>query len=193
MTLIRLRPSLPIEILNMNEDTNSENEVEVKPAKVFTNQLDTGNFSIIVSGTVREDYKDKCIKNGLTYDMQRGPATKCYVALAGVPAKKKDVLVLPEGFKRESVVYSEANAALMKSQMEKEFGDKLDGLKVVVFRHVVDEKEDGRTRAKTIYARWVAEGKLEVKVAVLDYTGKLDDEDAIVEAIHAFISARTQM
>lgn len=178
----------------MNSNNEQINEVlgEVKQVVKphYTVQLDTGNFSVIVSGEVKEDVVSKFVKQGLVYDLQRGPATKAYIALAGVPAKKKDVMVLPEKFVRKSVAYSSDNAKVMQAAVLKEFGSKLDNLKVTVVQYVPDESSDGRVKAKLVFGKWQEAGLVEKKVGLwetasdLVFKGDLENEEDVIEFIH---------
>lgn len=155
--------------------------------KAQTVQLDTGNFSIIVSGMPTDEQVEKFTKFGMTYDLQRTPATKAYLALSGVPGKKAGTLTFPKGFERDSVPFSADNAAVMQKSVAAHFATKLVDCKVVVVEHVKEEAADGRQRARSIYAKWSAEGKLDAKLAVIDYEGDVTDAEEVVEAIHAYL------
>lgn len=150
-----------------------------------TVKLNTGNFSIILSGAVSEKYLADCITKGVTYDMQRTPATKAYLAVSGIPGKKAGSLKFPEGFERDSVEYSVENAATMQMEVEAFFKDKLADLKVVIIKHVKEESADGRDTARGLVAKWTAEGKLERKLELLDYEGDADDSETVLECVHA--------
>lgn len=157
-----------------------------------TVKLNTGNFSIILSGAVSEKYLADCITKGVTYDMQRTPATKAYLAVSGIPGKKAGSLKFPEfgpdgktTWSRDSVEYSAENAATMQKEVEAFFKDKLSELKVVVIQHVKEESADGRDTARGLVAKWTAEGKLERKLELLDYEGDANDSEAVLECVHA--------
>lgn len=153
----------------------------------ITATLTTGNFSVIVSGDVKETKVKDYVKNGIVYDLQRTPITKAYLAVAGVPGKKDGVLVFPEGFTRDSVAYEADTATLIADKVKAHFGTVMDDCRVVVTQHIKDEASDGRSKARAIYAKWTAEGKLTAKLDVIEFDGDETDEEAVIEAIHAYL------
>lgn len=181
--------------MNTETQNDSQNEAQQDPVTVVavqptTVRLDTGNFSVIVSGVVKEDKIAAYVKHGLVYDLQRTPITKAYLGLVGVPGKKEGTLVFPEGFKRESVNYSEDAAEKIKSKVLKHFADAMDGCKVVVMQYVADDKGDGRASARALLGKWRAQGVLEKKMDIFDFEGDEEDDAELVEWVHGLLKGK---
>lgn len=165
----------------LGENKPAPRLVEIKQVAV---KLDTGNFTIIVSGFPTAKYIADKIHYLMKYDIQRTPATKAYLELGGVPNKKGDKLVFPDGFERESVEFNDKTRQVMLDRMTNHFKSLLDDCRVHVTRHIKEETDDGRATAQAKFAEWSANGTLTKKLAVLDFDGDEDNEDEVVEFIH---------
>lgn len=152
--------------------------------------LNTGNFQVIVSGIPVESHLEKLVKSGIVNELQRTPATKAYLALVGIPGKKEGSLKFPEKFERDSVKFDVTKAEVMREEVEKYFSDKLGELKVVVIEHVKEESADGRDTARSLIAKWTAEGKLEKKLELLDFEGDSDNDEEVVDFVHGALVKR---
>lgn len=85
-----------------------------------------GNFSVALEAEVSEEQLAVLAGFGLLQLAQRSPASKAEKALAGYEKR-------PEGFKRESIAFSEANAKVLAGFMEDikvEIGEKEQPLAV---------------------------------------------------------------
>lgn len=103
-------------------------------------KFNTGNFTLNIEGEFNDEAKAAALENGLRYAVQRDVATGVYIALAGEKNSKGN-LALPKGFERDSVEYSEENAAAMQKAA-------LDALgKIGTFDVSIEENVGGEAAA----------------------------------------------
>lgn len=86
--------------------------------------LNTGNFSLHVSGILSDEAVAEMLDKGLKYEVQRDVASKVYTAIAGVPNKKGTGKSLPEGFERDSIPFAPETAELFRKTALDVLGEK---------------------------------------------------------------------
>ena len=94
----------------------------------------TGNFDLVIEGTLKAEQRDKAIDAGIRWILQRDGASKAYIILAG-EENEKGKSRLPKGFERDSVEYSDENAEAVKTAFEEAMADYGD-FSVEVSEHV---------------------------------------------------------
>lgn len=92
--------------------------------------VNTGNFTVVVKGTLLDTVVQKKVSEGLVYDLQRGGLSKAYIALGGQKNDKGKVK-LPDDFKREQVEFNEENQAAMQLAVEEWAKAQFDGAATV--------------------------------------------------------------
>lgn len=78
----------------------------------------TGNFDLVIDGELNADTREKVLKSGAIYIVQRDGASKAYLDLCGVE-NDKGKKSLPKDFERKSLEFNEENAAAMVAAFEK--------------------------------------------------------------------------
>jgi hypothetical protein len=125
-----------------------------------------GNFAIEAEVEATDSQRDALATLGLLQLLQRSPASAAEKALAGYDKR-------PEGFKRNSIEFTEANAATLTEAMEKPLavGDGVADLQatVVVSEYVPTVGEVKMTAEREAYARHA--GDLEAFAKVVGYAG----------------------
>lgn len=97
----------------------------------------TGNFDLVVEGELNEDQKAAALDAGIRWILQRDGASKAYANLGGVKDENGKVK-LPEGFKRDSIEYSEDGAEMVKTAFTDAMA-KYGAFTVTVSEHVASE------------------------------------------------------
>lgn len=125
----------------------------------------TGNFKLGIRGSLNEEQREKADAAAIRYIVQRDGATKTYLDLAGVENEKGNKS-LPKGFERDSLAYSEDNAAAMKASMEKALAGYGD-FTVSVSEHVKGESQSPMKRATEFVDALLDGGENEAKLRSL--------------------------
>lgn len=144
-------------------------------------EFKTGNFTLNVEGDVNAETRDRLLANGVKYELQRDVASKVYLSLAGVKGKK-DGLVLPEKFERDSIAYSDETADSFAKAATAELS-KRGNFVVEVSENVGGESASPMKRATAFVDTLVAAGQTAQLVAVLGVAPDAD-RDALIEAAH---------
>lgn len=79
--------------------------------------INTGNFTVTVSGELIADAEERILNNGVKYELQRGGISSGYVAVGGEKNGKGN-LALPKDFVRDSVEFNDDNALAMQGAVE---------------------------------------------------------------------------
>lgn len=79
--------------------------------------IDTGNFAVIIEGNLKPEVQQEKLVQGVVYDLQRGGITQAWNTLGGVKGENGKTK-LPEGFKRNSIEYSDDAALTMQGAVE---------------------------------------------------------------------------
>ena len=131
----------------------------------------TGNFDLVIDGTLNPEKNDEAIIAGIRYIVQRDGATVAYRNLFGDDAANK---------KRKELEYSDENASAVKSAFEtamKSYGD----FTISVTEHVAGETASSRKMATAMWERAKTDAQL------LRALGKPETDEAGIEACHTFL------
>lgn len=152
-----------------------------------------GNFQYDIVAEVSDAQRDELASLGLLQVLQRVPASKAEKEMAGYEKR-------PDAFKRNSIAFSEANAAVLKKHLEAAkldvtVGDKTDSqglaIEANVSLYVPTTGEPAFKEEKAMVVDRRAKGQLAKLAANVGYTGN-DIEDA--EPSKAFLIAiRTKL
>jgi hypothetical protein len=146
-----------------------------------------GNFAIEAEADVSNEQRDYLANLGLLQVLQRSPASAAEKALAGYDKR-------PAGFKRDSIPFSDDNAATLAKAMEQPIEFKEDGKSVIpaiecvvnVTEYLPTVADVKMTDERNAYARNAA--KLPALAKRVGYAGDVGDgtaENAPVEFLRA--------
>ena len=150
-----------------------------------------GNFAVSAEGEVTDGQAEILSNFGALQVTQRVPFSNAEKRMAGYEKR-------PTGFKRNSIVYTEEQAAILESEVSKPI-EIADGVTiqfdtVQVGEHVPNVVKYARERAK--YASKLADAvKLQALADAVEYTGELGDGTSagapipFLEAIKSWIEA----
>jgi hypothetical protein len=105
----------------------------------------TGNYKANIRGTLNEEQRAKADEAAVRYIVQRDGATKTYLDLVGVENEKGNK-VLPKGFERDSLDFSDDSAEAFAASMKKALAPYGD-FDVSVSQHVKGETASPMKRA----------------------------------------------
>lgn len=154
--------------------------------------FDTGNFTLAVSGTVKPEKLDKLAASGLRWELERSVVGAVYKELAGVAGKRGKVL--PKGYKRDSLTFTEENASKFEGAAFDELKATLDGLSVKVTKYVPPVGTI-RKDVEEVMVKHESKGDLEAWLATLGYEGDSHGEDgeyaeSACVAVSKYLTAR---
>jgi|SRR5882724_10636347 len=142
----------------------------------------TGNFNLVIEGELSPDQREKADAAAIRWITQRDVASEVYKQMAGVKNSKGN-LALPEGFERDSIAFSDDNAALLQEKATAALG-KYGDFTVTVSEHVAGETAAPRAMATQMWEKVKANPALLASLG-LDETTK---DEAGIEACHTFLS-----
>jgi hypothetical protein len=151
-----------------------------------------GNFKWTASGNISDELIGLLLPFAITQVLQRSPSSNAEKAMAGYEKR-------PEGFKRDSIEFSDELAETLREHLESatvSVGEGKDakqiplGLSVSVEQYVPTAQESKFTEEKAIVARHEAAGDLRdwLKTRV-GFKGDLEDEQAVLVAVREFKKA----
>jgi hypothetical protein len=141
----------------------------------------TGNFELVIKGTLKPDQQEKANDAAIRWITQRDVASDVYKQLRGVKNSKGN-LQLPEGFERSSVEFSADDAELLRVAAVEKLSKYLDGVEVTVSRHVAGETAAPRAMATAMWAQLSDAQKVALGIAA-----DASEADGI-EACHKFLA-----
>lgn len=153
---------------------------------MITIDMSSGNFNLVVRGELSATAQADILAKGLKYEVERDVLSSVYKELAGIKGKRGK-LVLPKGFERDSVEYTDENSVAFSTAL-KDAMDKLGTFTVSVTRYVKGETSESRKRATAMYeAAAVKPGGLDKLAAAVGYDDDVDDMEHFVERIHEWV------
>lgn len=146
--------------------------------------IDSGNFTLSVSGEVSEEKLADLVMKGLKYETERSVLSKVYLDLAGVPGVRGNSKVLPKAFERKSVEFSNESAEKFKGSAQSNLED-FGQFEVSVTRYV-SEESTSTVQAQKLYLAAKSKGSLQALAdhESIGYEGDVNDEEEFVKWIH---------
>ena len=152
-----------------------------------------GNFAVSAEGEVTDGQAEILSNFGALQVTQRVPFSNAEKRMAGYEKR-------PTGFKRNSIVYTEAQAAILESEVSKPIeiadGVTIQFAVVQVGEHIPNVVEVKYARERAKYASKLADAaKLQALADAVEYTGELGDGTSagapipFLEAIKSWIEA----
>ncbi len=141
----------------------------------------TGNFELVISGTLKPDQQEKANDAAIRWITQRDVASDVYKNIAGEKNSKGN-LQLPDGFERSSVKFTPESAEKLRSAAESKLADYLDDVTVEVSEHIAGETVAPRAMATAMWSQLDDAQKV-----ALGIDANASDEVGI-EACHKFLA-----
>lgn len=144
-----------------------------------------GNFSILAEADVTDEQRDALANLGFLQLLQRSPASAAEKAMAGYEKR-------PEGFKRNSIPFSQENADKLTAALEKPIGvgEGITDIEatVVVSEYVPTVADVKLIDERNSYVKFSAANRGAEVATKVGYSGELGDgtsENAPVEFLRA--------